>query len=39
MTDELIRDTEHFWDDPQNIMYLIDLIFLSEDPDKEHICS
>ena len=31
-------DTEHFWEKPENIMHLIDLIFLLED-DKEKIPS
>ena len=39
VTDEQIRETEHFWDDPQKIMNLIDIMFLSEDPDRREICS
>lgn len=30
---------EHFWEDPQNVMHLVDLIFLMEDPDREIIPS
>jgi hypothetical protein len=39
MTDDLIRETEHFWDDPKKIMNLIDLLFLWDDPDKKQVCS
>ena len=39
VSDDLIRETERFWDDPQKIMNLIDLLFLWEDPDKKQICS
>jgi len=39
MTDELIRETDRFWDDPKKIMNLIDLLFLWDDPDKEKVCS
>lgn len=34
-----IQETEHFWEDPQNIMNLIDLIFLFENPDRKVISS
>jgi hypothetical protein len=37
--DYLIRQTENFWDDPQKVMYLVDLLFLFDDPDKKQICS
>lgn len=39
MTDDLIRETENFWDDPKKIMNLIDLLFLWDDPDKKQVCS
>ena len=39
MTDELIRETDRFWDDPKKIMNLIDLLFLWDVPDKEKVCS
>lgn len=39
MTDDLIRETDRFWDDPKKIMNLIDLIFLMDDPDKKQIPS
>ena len=39
MTDDLIRETDRFWDDPKKIMNLIDLLFLWDDPDKKQIPS
>jgi hypothetical protein len=39
MTDDLIRETDRFWDDPKKIMNLIDLLFLWDDPDKKQVCS
>jgi hypothetical protein len=30
---------EHFWEDPENVMHLVDLIFLMEDPNKEIVPS
>lgn len=40
LTDEsLIRETDKFWDDPKNIMNLIDLLFLWDDPDRGKVCS
>lgn len=41
MTEDLIQETDHFWDDPKKIMNLIDLLFLWEDDDpyKKRICS
>lgn len=38
MTDDLIRETDRFWDDPKKIMNLIDLLFLWDDDDRR-ICS
>ena len=38
VSEDLIRETDNFWDDPQKIMNLIDLIFLM-DEDKEKVCS
>lgn len=37
--EDLTRETDNFWSDPKNILALIDLIFLNEDPDKKKICS
>ena len=28
-----------FWNDPQKVMYLVDLLFLFDDPDKKQILS
>ena len=39
VTEEQIRETDKFWENPQNILNLIDLIFLSGDPGKEIIPS
>lgn len=39
MTENLIREADRFWEDPQKIMNLIDLLFLGEDPDKKQVCS
>lgn len=39
MTDDLIQETDRFWDDPKKIMNLIDLLFLWDDPDKKQVCS
>lgn len=39
MTEDLIRETDHFWEDPKKILALIDLLFLWEDPDKRQIPS
>lgn len=39
ISEDLIRETDHFWDDPRRVMALIDLIFLNEDPGKEKIVS
>lgn len=35
---EMIQEAERFWDNPQNILHLIDLLFLNEDESKQ-ICS
>ena len=32
--EELIRETDRFWEDPEKIMRLIDLLFLWEDNKK-----
>ena len=37
--EEQVRKAEHFWEDPQNIMRLLDLLFLYEDSDKKQVCS
>ena len=39
VSEEHIREAEHFWEDPQNIMRLLDLLFLYEDSDKKQFCS
>lgn len=39
VAEDLIRETENFWDDPGRIMILLDLLFLWEDPDKPMVCS
>ncbi len=37
--EEHIREADRFWEDPQNIMRLLDLLFLYEDSDKKQVCS
>lgn len=39
VTEEQIRETENFWEDPGRVLALIDLLFLGEDPDKKKVCS
>lgn len=39
VTDEQLRETEHFWEDPQKVLNLLDLLFLYEDPDRLQVCS
>lgn len=39
ISDDMEREVEKFWDNPQNILYLIDLIFLSGDTGKKVIAS
>lgn len=39
MDDDLARETDRFWEDPQKIMNLIDILFLWEDPDRKQILS
>ena len=39
MKDELILETDRFWQDPRKVMMLIDLLFLWDDPDKKQVCS
>ena len=34
VTEEQIREVEHFWDDPKRVLALIDLLFLDEDRKK-----
>lgn len=38
MTDDLIREADRLWENPQKILNLIDLLFLWEDEDN-HIYS
>lgn len=40
MTEEQVKETDRFWENPQNIMNLIDLLFLyDDDPDRIKVCS
>lgn len=39
MKDDLVRETDRFWEDPKKVMMLIDLLFLWDDADKERIFS
>lgn len=39
VTDDMVEEMDKFWENPQNILNLIDLIFLSGDPGKEIIPS
>lgn len=34
VTEEQIRETENFWEDPKRVLALIDLLFLEEDRKK-----
>lgn len=35
VTEDQIRKVEKFWEDPENIMRLLDLLFLCEDQEKK----
>lgn len=37
--ENLTRDAEKIWDDPEKIMHLIDILFLWEDTEKKQVCS
>lgn len=37
--EDLIRETDRFWEDPKKIMNLIDLLFLWDDANKKNIPS
>ena len=39
ITEEMIQETDRFWEDPEKFMKLIDLLFLWEDSDKKQVCS
>lgn len=39
LPEDLIRQTENFWDDPKKVMYMVDLLFLFDDPDRRQVCS
>lgn len=39
MTDDLIREADRLWENPQKILALIDLLFLWEDEDMRPPCS
>ena len=39
VSDDMIQETERFWESPQKIMNLIDLLFLWEDEGKKQIYS
>ena len=37
--EDMIMRTDHFWEDPQKVMYLIDLLFMFDDQDRKQVCS
>lgn len=39
VSEDLILETERFWESPQRILNLIDLLFLWEDEDRGQPCS
>ena len=39
VTEDLIQEADHLWENPRMIMNLIDLLFLWDDPDKKQIPS
>ena len=39
VSEDLILETERFWESPQRILNLIDLLFLWEDEDMRPPCS
>ena len=39
VSEDLILETERFWESPQSILNLIDLLFLWEDEDMRPPCS
>ena len=39
VSDDMIQETERFWESPKKIMNLIDLLFLWEDEGKKQIYS
>ena len=36
---EINSTIDDFWNDPQKVMYLVDLLFLFDDPDRTRVCS
>ena len=36
---EINSAIDDFWNDPQKVMYLVDLLFLFDDPDKKQYTS
>lgn len=36
---EINSALDDFWNDPQKVMYLVDLLFLFDDPDKKQYTS
>ena len=36
---EINSTIDDFWNDPQKVMYLVDLLFLFDDPDKKQYTS
>ena len=36
---EINSTIDDFWNDPQKVMFLVDLLFLFDDPDRKQICS
>lgn len=39
VSEDLIQEADHLWENPRMIMNLIDLLFLWDDPDKKQVCS
>jgi hypothetical protein len=36
---EINSALDDFWNDPKKVMYLVDLLFLFDDPDRRQVCS
>lgn len=39
MTEEMTKEADRVWEDPQKVMRLLDLIFLCDAPDRKQVCS
>ena len=37
--EDFSRKIDNFWDDPQKVMYLIDLLFMFDDQDRKQVYS